>query len=208
MTRANYRRLLEVADLVQRKADSAGAGQSRTSRRGDGRDRSLLDRFDETVTIPALRTVCRGLFQDGHYARAVEDAFKCLNNLVKEKSGLPGSNDGAGLMRTAFSAKSPILKLNSFPHQSEKSQNDEQQGYMDLFAGAMTGIRNPRAHEHELVDHPEVALEMLTLANHLLRKLKIAQNVPAQVENPSSSQPSSTTSTMKEGRRTDGETSD
>ena len=118
--------------------------------------------------MSALALASRKLFKDGHYARAVEEAFKCLNNLVKEKSKLPDAH-GAGLMRTAFSPQNPILKLNDL---LSKSQQDEQQGYMDIFAGAMTGIRNPRAHEHELVDEPEVALELLTLANHLMRKLE------------------------------------
>lgn len=71
-------------------------------------------------------------------------------------------------MREAFSANSPTLKLNKFVSASEK---DEQRGYMDIFAGTMIGIRNPRAHEHELDDEPEVALEILVLANHLMRKL-------------------------------------
>ena len=129
--------------------------------------RSLLDRFDESVPIRELRSVSRKLFADGHYARAVEEAFKYLNNAVKKKSGLT-EKDGAALMREAFSANSPVLKLNEYLSDSEKN---EQQGYMEMFAGTMTGIRNPRAHEHELDDEPEVALEMLVLANHLMRKL-------------------------------------
>ena len=48
---------------------------------------------------------------------------------------------------------------------------------MDIFAGSMTGIRNPRAHEHDLVDEPEVALELLALANHLMRKLDAATKI-------------------------------
>ena len=71
-------------------------------------------------------------------------------------------------MKEVFSANSPVLKLNAFESQSEK---DEQIGYMEIFAGAMVGIRNPRAHEHELADQPEAALEMIVLANHLMRKL-------------------------------------
>ena len=71
-------------------------------------------------------------------------------------------------MRTAFSANSPVLILNAFESASDR---DEQQGYMDIFAGSMTGIRNPRAHQHDLMDKPEVALELLVLANHLKRKL-------------------------------------
>lgn len=41
---------------------------------------------------------------------------------------------------------------------------------------AMTGIRNPRAHESQLVDTPESALEMIVLANHLMRKLDRAEH--------------------------------
>ena len=36
-------------------------------------------------------------------------------------------------MKTVFSGNSPVLKLNSFQTQSDK---DEQQGYMDIFAGS------------------------------------------------------------------------
>ena len=71
-------------------------------------------------------------------------------------------------MRSAFSANSPVLYLNAFRSQSER---DEQQGYMDIFAGSMTGIRNPRAHDYQLADDPRIALELLVLANHLMRKL-------------------------------------
>lgn len=125
------------------------------------------DRFEELVTDSQLQGASGSLFRDRHYARAVEEAFKCLNNAVKEKSEI-ANQDGAGLMRSAFSVNSPVLYLNAFQTQSER---DEQQGYMDIFAGSMTGIRNPRAHDHQLTDDPDVAMELLVLANHLMRKL-------------------------------------
>ena len=90
---------------------------------------------------------------------------------MKEKSEL-GNEDGASLMRKAFSVNKPVLRINDNSTQSEK---DEQLGYMDIFAGAMTGIRNPRVHEHELVDDPDHALELLALVNHLFRKLDEAK---------------------------------
>ena len=129
-----------------------------------------LGLFDSLVTDRSLRHTCRKLFADGHYAIAVEKAFVCLDNMVKAKSGFT-AKDGADLMRAAFSASSPRLYLNSF--QSESDRN-EQRGYMDLYAGAMTGVRNPRAHEYDMKDDPQIALELLVLANHLIRKLKSA----------------------------------
>ena len=127
----------------------------------------LRDRFEQLVTDNQLQQVSGPLFRDSYYARAVEEAFKFLNNAVKEKSEI-ANQDGAGLMRSAFSANSPVLYLNAFRSQSER---DEQQGYMDIFAGSMTGIRNPRAHDYQLADDPRIALELLVLANHLMRKL-------------------------------------
>ena len=124
--------------------------------------------FDSLVTDGLLRRTTRRLFADGHYAIAVQKALVCLNNAVKAKSGLL-EKDGADLMRAAFSAKSPRLFLNSL---QSLSNRDEQRGYMDLFAGAMTGVRNPRVHEHDFEDDPRTALELLALANHLMRVLK------------------------------------
>ena len=162
----------EVAAKIQNRADRVGMGHSRvpqSTRTGTSRD--PLELFDETVTCGRIRNASRRLFADAHYARSVEEAFKCLNNAVKQKSGL-GVRDGADLMRATFSSSAPALKITALQSQSEK---DEHNGYRDIFAGSMIGIRNPRAHEHELVDGPEMALELLVLANHLMRKLKDAK---------------------------------
>ncbi len=159
---------LNVAGLIQADVNEAGLGEASKSPLKVGR--SLLERFDEIVSNESIGQASRDLFRDGYYARSVEEAFKCVNNHVKAKSGLT-SEDGDGLMRKAFSPAKPALKLNRLKSISQKS---EQRGYMDLFAGGMAGIRNPRAHEHRLQDDPVSALEMLSLANHLMRKLGAA----------------------------------
>ena len=117
-----------------------------------------------------LLNVSERLFADGHHARAVEEAFKYMNNLVKERSGRMDL-DGAQLMRTALSVKNPILRLNAGASSSEQ---DEQQGYMDICAGSMTGIRNPRAHESDWEDQEEHALHLLILADHLIGRIRAA----------------------------------
>lgn len=127
--------------------------------------------FDILVVEEPLRSTTRRLFVNGHYAQAIEEAYKCLNNQVKQKTGMP-SNDGVPLMENVFSPKSPKLKINNLTTLSEK---DEQEGYMRIFAGCMKGIRNPRAHAHNYPDDPKTALELLTFANHLFRVVRVAQ---------------------------------
>ena len=129
-----------------------------------------LVQFDIRVTDAGLHRSCRSLFISGHYAEAVRMAFTYFDNMVREKSG-QAEKDGADLMRFVFSAKKPVLKLNAL---IDRSELNEQEGYMHMFAGAMTGIRNPRSHEHELVDGPDEALELLGMANHFMRMLNKA----------------------------------
>ncbi len=63
--------------------------------------------------------------------------------MVKKKSGKTNL-DGKNLMLTVFSRDKPILKFNNLNTISEKN---EQEGFMHLFAGAVQGIRNPKAHD-------------------------------------------------------------
>ena len=132
--------------------------------------RGRLVQFDIRVTDVGLHRACRRLFISGHYAEAVRMAFTYFDNMVREKSG-QAEKDGADLMRFVFSAKKPLLKLNAL---KARSDLNEQEGYMHMFAGAMTGIRNPRSHEHDLVDDPDEALELLVMANHFMRRLNKA----------------------------------
>jgi uncharacterized protein (TIGR02391 family) len=128
--------------------------------------------YDQLVTDTDLCRATRALYANAHYAEAVEGAFKCLNNLVKRKSRLV-DDDGEALMEKAFSEKNPVLALNRLKTSSDRN---EQVGYMLLFRGAMRGIRNPRAHEHLLTDDPQPALELIILAQHLMRVARTAHS--------------------------------
>jgi len=133
--------------------------------------------FDCCALHPKVSGACRRLFRNGHYAEAVEHALKVYNNSVKDKAGRPRTSsgdelDGASLMAHVFSISKPLLKINDL---GTRSEQDEQTGYMQLAQGAMTGLRNPRAHEHELRDDPERALELIGLVSYLMRKLDEAK---------------------------------
>ncbi len=110
------------------------------------------------------------LFQDGHYANAVEDACKILEGFVKMRS-MRFDLSGTDLMQAVFSVKNPILSFNDLQTETDKS---EQQGMMFLYAGAMLALRNPRAHSLK-VDDPENALDLILFINLLLKSLDNAK---------------------------------
>lgn len=109
-------------------------------------------------------------FESGHYADAVEATLKELNSEVKElvrkKTGQ--ELDGASLMQKAFSPNLPVVV--ALDDLSTESGKNIQQGYMQIFAGAMIGIRNPKAHAN-LTITKERALHHLFLASLLFGKL-------------------------------------
>lgn len=49
-------------------------------------------------------------------------------------------------MTYAFNPNSPQLQVNAL---SNESETDEQLGAMQIFAGSMSAMRNPRAHEDD-----------------------------------------------------------
>ncbi|MCL4251316.1 MAG: TIGR02391 family protein [Anaerolineae bacterium] len=128
----------------------------------------VLPSLEQVVSDPDLLRYVEKLFRDGHHAQAVERAYKYLNNLVKKKASAPAL-DGSSLMNTTFSVQKPLLKLNAL---SSESEENEQKGYMQILAGVMTGIRNPRVHEHDWEDTEERALQLLSLANHLVVRVR------------------------------------
>lgn len=121
---------------------------------------------------PVIRDVARTRFESSHYADAVEASFKEINSRVKEEvRQLTGEvYDGAALMNKAFSPKQPIIILEDL--ETEDGRN-VQQGYMQMYAGAMTAIRNPKAHSNIEIDLEE-ALPLIQLASLLFSKFEAA----------------------------------
>lgn len=136
-------------------------------------DRSGTTTYARSVVEPEIVDVSRDLFASGHYTLAVNQAFLAIDKFVAHKSGL--NQSGTVLMDQAFSSKEPRL---AWSERKEKSEIDEHRGYHQIYVGAMLGIRNPTAHEFGWIDDPEHALELLMIAQHLLRKAKLAKCLP------------------------------
>lgn len=130
-----------------------------------------VDSFKEIWGLlhPKVAEVARTRFESGHYADAAEAVFKEINDIVRKlvKAQTGKEYDGASLMQCAFSAQNPILKLDDLG--SETGRNI-QVGYMQIFSGAMTGIRNPKAHANVEIDSVR-SIHFLFLASLLLFKL-------------------------------------
>lgn len=120
------------------------------------------------IMHPEIIRVAQQRFNAGFYADAVEAALKEINLQVKTKCKDRHQNkDGKGLMTIAFSANNPVLK---FEPSSSYSDFDIQEGYMHMFAGAMQGIRNPKANENDIIDRND-AIRKLAFASMLMYKL-------------------------------------
>lgn len=151
---------------------------------------TVIDMMDETIGVlmseeetwktkheddiwgmmhPDVIRVAKERFDTKFYADAVEAAFKEINfkvkTLYRDKTNI--IKDGVELMFSAFAAKNPVLV---FEKKSSYSEYDIQEGYMHMFAGAIQGIRNPKAHENDEIDRND-ALRKLAFASMLLYKL-------------------------------------
>jgi uncharacterized protein (TIGR02391 family) len=118
------------------------------------------------VLHPTIREVSQRAFEAGETAAAVLEAFKAVNNRVKESSSIDA--DGHPLMARVFRPESPVLYIGDTASETGRSV---QAGYHHMFMGAMLGIRNPHAHEHFPALDENEALEQLGFASLLMRRL-------------------------------------
>ena len=123
--------------------------------------------FDKMQFHPRVIQVSESLFKTCNYASAILEAFKAIDNFVKEKTAL--TLNGQALMSKAFDENTPIIKLNDLLTQSDR---DEQEGFKFLFKGATIGIRNPKAHDNVIQTDPYKTLEYLGLASLLMRRIE------------------------------------
>lgn len=120
---------------------------------------------------PDIIRVSQKLYLDGHYANAACDAFIEMNDRVKKifSKLRPDDEvpDGDAAMRKVFSAKAPILELANL---SSETGANIQKGYMEMMAGAMSALRNPKSHEIITIS-AEDSMRRLIFASMLMYKI-------------------------------------
>lgn len=101
-------------------------------------------------------------FLRGDYDVAVFQAMKAVEVYVREAAKLPDSLLGTKLARTAFDAvNGPLTDL--------AAEAGEREARSALFAGAIGSYKNPHSHRDVDLSDPQEAIEIIMLANHLLR---------------------------------------
>lgn len=105
-------------------------------------------------------------FVEDHLDVAIFEAFKAINNRVKQMTCL--DLDGSSLMDKTLGVAHPLI---IFADLSTQTGKDIQQGLHFMFKGAVQSIRNPDAHEQFKPLDEEEGLEELTFASMLMRRL-------------------------------------
>ena len=132
--------------------------------------------FDAMQFHPKVVEASRSCFTTVNYREAILNAFISLIDYIKEITGL--DLDGDNLMNNVFSfnydkeqrkiTKYPIIRINELKN---KTDRDEQNGFMFLCKGTAAFIRNPKAHKLIAQTDPLHTLEYLAFASLLFRQL-------------------------------------
>ena len=116
-----------------------------------------------------LLKFCKSELLQNNYFHAVLEATKSIASMIRDRTGL--TSDGATLLDEAFSGNTPLLKINPFQTESEKS---EQKGFVNLAKGLFGTFRNPTAHSAKIEwsMYEEDAIDLFTLVSYVLRRIE------------------------------------
>lgn len=154
--------------LVPTIDSSAGPDWKTLSRRArqfeseqDFKNYATARRLNRDLLHPLISEGVWLSFMRGEFPEAVFKAMRAVEIAVREASGLKQSDIGTNLMRNAF-GKNGTLR-------NPDAEAAEADALANLFAGAIGSYKNPHSHRNVPMEEAEEAMEIVMLANHLLR---------------------------------------
>lgn len=122
----------------------------------------IARRLDREMLNPRIREEVWAAFIRGHFDIAVNIAVQAIEFAVREAAGYGDDMHGQPMIAKAFAPEGgPLTDMTAV--------DSERKAMRDLFIGAFGTHRNPRAHRKVTVDDVTEVIEIVLLANHLLR---------------------------------------
>nr|QJS06383.1 hypothetical protein [Polaromonas sp.] len=125
----------------------------------------------DSLLHPAIYESSLKQFNDGHLREAVMNSVTAVYDLIRDRTKL--KLDGNALASQAFGLEKGILILSEL---GTESGNNVQKGFMQIYQGIYTGIRNPSAHtlDHDLDAFK--AAQYLVMMSLLARRVDESKN--------------------------------
>lgn len=150
---------------------------SKIAEEADSQRPLAVRRLPKEVLHPRIREDVWALYHRGKYDTAVFEAMKAVEVAVRNGAGLSTKDVGTGLMRTAFHPENGPLT-------DTRTEKAEREARVSLFAGAIGSYKNPHSHRDIGLEDFDEAVEIIMLANHLLRIVdtRVAAQVPTALQ--------------------------
>lgn len=160
--------------LITEKGGLSKITQANTIPEARSRAENLKSKLEFRNAHPCIFFYCKEELLTENYFHSVLEASKSVFDRLREISYI--DEDGSRLIEDVLGGESPILIINNYLIESEKS---EQRGFANLLKGLFGMFRNPLAHESKIKweMNEEDALDILTLISYCHRRLDSTQKI-------------------------------
>ena len=172
MRTALNRALAFAGMAVESNGELVEVAEVRTIAEAERRAQDLRSDLLRRGAHPEVLAFCRAELLADNYFHAVLEATKSVADKLRRKAADTG--DGAALIDAALSSDTPILVINPFLSESERS---EQRGFANLIKGVFGMFRNVTAHQARIhwVLSKEDAEDLMSVASLIHRRLDAAK---------------------------------
>lgn len=132
---------------------------------------SITELFDDSgpshvlhLQHPDLRSEAGPEYTDGHYQSSVRTAFRVLEERIRDAGDYSQSDTGVSLAQDAFSPSGGPLSFSDV--------ENERRGWMYLYAGGFSALRNPPSHRNTESIDQQCAMQILHYVDLLLDTLE------------------------------------